>query len=226
MIMSVRAFVFILCLLSLCISQTACISVSTPAEVPAGVLAVLEDPGSVDVTNHPLAAVTPGTVVDDLAGVAGCWAAYEVTESYDGLSEMRTVSVIIFEAGPMRVTRQVWHYDSYTNTADIVLSWGSYSMEGDSRMIVSMTQAEAGIVAADGTIVPDPPTQNTLAALLLWMPLLGADCPRSPDGGYAQTWRATLAGDYLVTEALDCFLIEGGSGGNPKTFWTRIECPD
>jgi hypothetical protein len=54
--------------------------------IPEGITLMQEDPARFEQTaDHPLLSVPSGTVVDDLAGLAGCWGAYKTRSSYEDM---------------------------------------------------------------------------------------------------------------------------------------------
>ena len=195
-------------------------TIEVPQEIPAEILAVMAEPDRFSPQDHPLRNVAAGTVVDDLAGLDGCWGRAELDAwdgTFDGSCDVLTLD---------RISGLATHYQGYAQPRDFPggpdqLSVNTYAYEvlSNQRVRLELLERRAGVVDEQGQIKPLP--------LFLWLIGWGMteDCIDSDDLREPVIMRmlVTLEGDYLKTcdpEWYDCDDPELGD------LWVRMDCSD
>jgi hypothetical protein len=115
-----------------------CLFPGVPAsltELPAELQVVVDDPSSfAQAPGDPLASVAPGTVVDDLGGLTGCWGWYE--EAAGPL--VAFYEVYQFDAGNGTVSRWVFTPGFLLIPSLFALDQGSFTALDDGRIEIQL----------------------------------------------------------------------------------------
>ena len=148
----------------LAVSFTGCGLLTLPVELPAILDHVLADLDTFQVSDAwPLAEVTPGTVVDSLGDLDGCWAVYYVIGPPAG-AEVELGEVLQFDADADTLTRTVLH--RYGVFGEVTIQRGTYTVVGEDRFTFSVRKVEANVAGrlVDVTAKYDTLPEYTVAA--------------------------------------------------------------
>lgn len=157
----------------LAVSLTGCGVLTLPVELPDILDHVLANLGTFQVSDTwPLEEATPGTVVDPLGDLDGCWAVYYVIGPPAG-AEVELGEVLQFDAAAGTLTRTVLH--RYGMFGAVTVQRGMYTIVGEDRFTFSVQKVEANMA---GRLVDVTAKYDTLPAY---------------------TVAATRSGDYLKT---------------------------
>jgi hypothetical protein len=165
----------------LAVSLTGCGLLTLPAELPAILDHVLADFNTFQVSDTwPLEEVTPGTVVDPLGDLDGCWAVYYLIGPPAG-AEVELAEVLQFDADAGTLTRTVLH--RYGVFGEVTIQRGTYTVIGGDRVTFSVRKVEANVAGrlVDVTAKYDTLPEYTVAA--------------TRSGDYLKTRFAMPAGD-------------------------------
>lgn len=148
----------------LAVSLTGCGLLTLPVDLPAILDHVLADLDTFQVSDAwPLEAETPGTVVDPLGNLDGCWAAYYAIQPSAG-AEVELGEVLQFDADAGTLTRTVLH--RYGVFGELTVQRGTYTVVGEDRFTFSVRKVEANMAGrlVDVTARYDTLPHYTVAA--------------------------------------------------------------
>ena len=148
----------------LAVSLTGCGLLTLPADLPAILDHVLADLNTFQVSDTwPLEEVTPGTVVDPLGDLDGCWAVYYLIGPPAG-AEVELAEVLQFDADAGTLTRTVLH--RYGVFGEVTIQRGTYTVVGEDRFAFSVRKVEANVAGrlVDVTAKYDTLPEYTVAA--------------------------------------------------------------
>ncbi len=190
-----------------------------PAEVPELVERVLADPDAFSDADHPLIGTTPGTILDDLDTLEGCWAGFFSSES-PGADQLDYppgtygVSVLVFDTREKRVTEHTYYSEFALPTGEpVVLTLhGTYRKQGNRRIEITYTFAEAGVVRPDGSLERHS-TVDLMALASLHEPLL-----------FMITVQGEFMNRYFATEEQGFGDLEADDILPWTSFHTRLDC--
>jgi hypothetical protein len=192
-----------------------CANVGLPTEIPPEVLTVQSDTERFSPSDHPLADVTVGTVIDDPASLDGCWARYNsrTFTSEDG-PDLEFVEILVFDIGAGTFIQHqlaVGELQLAEGEAFLTTTTGDLRLESDRRMIMEVTAA-GGAIVSEGELRSNASTQ--LRASL--------EC------GASSSWVFTIDGDYM-SRRLGLIQIEQGlftaeEAGLEMQHFVRLEC--
>jgi hypothetical protein len=177
---------------------------TTLTETPAELQAVINDPNAfVPPSDDPLADVTPGTVVDDLSNLTGCWGWFEAaTYSPSGSPLTTFYEVCQFDADIGTADRWVFTPSFLLIPPILAVDQGSFSVVDDGRIEIrldhyTVIDMRTGI----GREFTDLPEQIAVFERLV-----------------------TLDGDQLLIA--DPYYVDEETGEPIGRIFTRFDCPD
>ena len=158
--------------------------------------------------DQPLAMVSAGTVMDDLANLDGCWAAYE---SHEVIGDELLTEVEIFAF--YRIDLQ-----AETLVHQILITWtdldtGETGAAGPE--VASVSSGSLEIVAPNKMI-------ESWKHLFSLNVETGATFGWTPCGALVSNDLVTVSGDEMKIGSSSA---EDGDGGLPEMVFTRFECP-
>jgi len=139
--------------------------------VPEVVEPALADPQAFSEVDHPLIGTTPGTIIDDLGNLDGCWAQFSSAESPGvdhfvspaGYTYPDNISVLVFDARDKTIANHVYCVSEFevpaypgTNGPTLFTWRGTYRERGDRRIEITYTDTDAGVVRPNGSLKRNP----------------------------------------------------------------------
>jgi hypothetical protein len=173
-------------------------------ELPAPLQAIVSDPAAFSTDpNHPLTAVTPGTLVDDLAGLTGCWGYCSDGEmSEQGVSPWAFYEAYQFDAETGLANRWVLSPRWLLIPALMVVDEGTFDVVDTGRIEITLeryTLTPGGL--GFGRQFTELPTEIAVVEKLV-----------------------TLSGDELLLASPD--YVDEESGVPLGRVFVRFDCPD
>lgn len=109
---------------------------TTLTQLPPELQIVVDDPnGFTAQPDDPLADVTPGTLIDDLSGLTGCWGAFEEAEySLGGTPLTAFYEVYQFDADAGTADRWVFTLGFFLVPPVVAVDEGTFSILDDGRI--------------------------------------------------------------------------------------------
>ena len=188
-----------------------------PEEIPQEVLEVDADHEGYSEDGHPLADVAPGTVIDDLSQLDGCWGRFEneVVEASDSTEsyEIRTSEVWAVDAA----NRRIWQYRLSRSDAFLTHPWIGYpallDVELTEYRILDENKIEREYVDGQAGAIDE---QGNLVFYR------GALVSAGFNIGLVLESRVTIQGDFLL---LDDGFVSEPPDGTAVSLWRRLpEC--
>ncbi len=201
---------------------------TVPAEVPAELQAVQDDPARFGSEDHPLTDVPLGTVIDDLSGLDGCWAhyarrTYEIPDT-DRTEVSEDVEVLRFDLAAGELHYYIFHLSRWEDSPDpafwilsrqqraFMVVVYDLTVLSDNMLVIEITHAEGAGIDDNGDLVYDCGVSNGFFNLGIGADLTGV---------------VTLQGDYLkYTDTMfdpeDIDLSDYEDSGD---LFMRFDCP-
>jgi hypothetical protein len=171
--------------------------------LPAALQAIVDDPNSFAPSpEDPLADVTPGTVIDDLSGLTGCWGWFE--QALCPLSgRPLTAFYEVYRFGTDSGTVSRWVYTSGVAAIPpvVTVDEGGFTVIGDGRIEIQL----------DRYTIIDMRTG------------IGREFTELPEEIGTLEKLITLAGDQLLIA--DPSYVDEGTGQPAGRIFTRFDCP-
>lgn len=195
-----------------------------PAAIPEQVQRVLADPEAFAESSHPLIGTTPGTIVDDLDALDGCWAHFRSAESpgvdtFDDGPFRTAIDVMVFDSNDSTVVAYTYSFERLSGKRSrfppgpgLTILRGHYRQRGAHKIEITYTVGQAGVVLPDGSLELDP--AFNLSALI------HLDDPR--------LLMTTVSGEYMnvyyASEEQNFSDLDADSILPWTNFYIRLEC--
>ncbi|MFQ5806712.1 MAG: hypothetical protein ACE5I3_09705 [Phycisphaerae bacterium] len=172
--------------------------------LPAELQVVIDDPNSFAASpDDPLAALTPGTAVDDLSGLTGCWGWFEEAQySLGGSPPTVFYEVYQFDADVGTANRWVFTPTFLLIPPLVAVDEGSFSVSDQGRIEIRL----------DHYTIIDVRTGS------------GREFTDLPDAVAIFEKLITLSGDQLLIGGP--FLVDEETGEPIGRIFTRFDCPE
>lgn len=191
--------------------------VGVPTSFPATVMVVEANKEQFSMADHPLKGVTPGTVLDELSSIDGCWGRYAVKMRQTPAGAPAHVTVIqvlsfdVEEGSYVEHELSIGHPLLAAGQELLATSTGTFRIRNEQRLSIRVTASAAGIIVEDGGF-----TTNKVAHIY-GLGLQG-------DSG----WLVTIEGDHMARRiALGPLVAERitpEEAGLATLLYTRLDC--
>lgn len=174
------------------------------SELPAQLQAVIDDPAAFSAEpDDPLAAVDPGTLIDDLDGLTGCWGVYsEGAASDQGVLYNAFYEVYQFDAASGIANRWVMTPSWVVIPSIVVIDEGTYEVVDTGRIQITLERYTlTATITGLGRQFTDPPPAIAVIEKLV-----------------------TLSGDELLLASPD--YVDEQTRKPLGRMFLRFECPD
>jgi hypothetical protein len=209
--------------------------IAPPKEIPAEISAVIANRDSVRVMeDDPFFHTQPGTVIDDLGGLDGCWASYvNISSPQDtpffpaGTPLMDTYEFYRLDFQTAQMEHQVYGELTVASFASTIAYDGTFTIDGDNRLEFTVhTMRTFDPFTGDTLIFPDD---------LLSMMEASDEYDEETRGEMLAELQADMIWEYLVTLDGDRVLFvpvwddeetgEEVADPNEASVCVRFDCP-
>jgi hypothetical protein len=177
---------------------------TTLTQLPAELQLVADDPNTFAAPqDDPLADLTPGTAVDDLSGLTGCWGSFEPAEySLGGAPTGPIYEVYQFDADDGTVSRWVSTPAFLVIPPVVAIDAGTFSILGEGQIEIHTTRY---------TVI-DMRTG------------LGREFTDLPEAAATAEKLVTLSGDQLLIAVP--YYVDEATGEPLGRIFSRFDCPE
>lgn len=199
-----------------------------PENVPASLLDGELGASAVPKEAHPLKDIEPGTALDDLSGLDGCWVTVRTSQGIDaagGVITEQATQLCRFDASEKRFL--MYDFDEFTPSAPqgsgmryrryLFMFTGTYAVLDANALRLSFSNDSRGAALTAAGLLAFDAAAAVVAAI---------------SDGATEDWLVTIQGDYLVTQGYSRAAAAAGPDYDPLAdlsgaqYWTRIDRPE